>query len=173
MTDQPVDAPRILGTLHDVDGRGLVRIEDRTDAAPEEVWAALTEPARLADWLGTVEGELREGGEYHGRWRVSEWEGTGRIVVCDPPRRLVVSASEADQEQEHRTTITITPDGPGSVIIAEEDGVPLPMIAAYGAGTQVHVEDLVAYVSGSAERHTADRFGALWPGYKALPVDGA
>ncbi|MGN6742432.1 MAG: SRPBCC domain-containing protein, partial [Amnibacterium sp.] len=176
MTDRRDEAPRILGTLHAVDGRGLVRIRGRVDAAPEVVWAALTDPARLADWLGSVEGDLREGGAYHGRFRVSEWDGTGRILVCEPPRRLVVSASEDDhdvQDEQHVTTITVAPDSGGSAILVEEQGMPLAMIAAYGAGTQVHVEDLVAYVGGSPERHTADRFGVLWPGYKALPVESA
>jgi uncharacterized protein YndB with AHSA1/START domain len=170
MTDQPADTPRILGTLHAVDGVGLVRIEGTTAAAPDAVWAALTEPDRLADWLGTVEGDLREGGEYRGRWRVSEWEGSGRIRTCEPPRRLVLSAAEADQEQEHLTTITIAADGEGSRVVVEERGMPLPMVAAYGAGTQIHVEDLLAHVGGSAERHTAERFGALYPSYQAQPV---
>ena len=40
--------------------------EARTDIAdsPERVWAALTEPARLARYFGEVSGELREGGEF-------------------------------------------------------------------------------------------------------------
>ena len=171
MTDQ-TDAPRILGSLHATDGLGLVRIEHTTLAAPEEVWSALTDPGRLADWLGTVTGDLHEGGEYQGRWRVSEWEGTGRIRACEPPRRLVLSSAEADQEREHLTTITITPDGSGSRIVLEEQGMPLPMVAAFGAGTQIHVEDLVAHVEDSPHRHTVDRFGELYPAYQALPVAG-
>ena len=170
MTDETSADPRILGTLHAVDGAGLVRLEDTVAAGPDEVWAALTEPARLADWLGEITGDLREGGEYRGLWRVSGWEGGGRILVCEPPRRIVLVSREDDADHDLRTEITITPAGTGSTVVLEEQGMPLEQVAAYGAGDQVHVEDLAAHLEGRSERQTADRWSVLYPGYQALPV---
>jgi len=172
MTDGSPD-PVLLGTLHDAAGLGLVRIRATVEASMDAVWAAVTDPDRLADWLGSVEGDLREGGEYRGRWRVSGWEGSGRIQVCDAPHRLVTSAAEADQDGEHRTAIVLERSGSATSVLVEEQGMPLEMVAAYGAGTQIHVEDLVAFVTGSPSRNTAERFGVLYPGYQALAVEEA
>jgi uncharacterized protein YndB with AHSA1/START domain len=41
-----------------------VRIEDRLDTGVDDLWRALTDPARLAHWFGEVEGELSPGGEF-------------------------------------------------------------------------------------------------------------
>ena len=53
----------VLGSLHSVDGEGVVRMEDRFDTGIDDLWGALTEPDRLARWYGEVEGELSQGGE--------------------------------------------------------------------------------------------------------------
>ena len=55
--------PRIIGTLREADGSGVVRLEDRFPTDVDDLWSALTEPDRLARWLGTFEGEMRPGGE--------------------------------------------------------------------------------------------------------------
>jgi uncharacterized protein YndB with AHSA1/START domain len=51
----------VLGSLHSVDGEGVVRMEDRLDTGIDHLWAALTDPDRLARWYGEVEGELSQG----------------------------------------------------------------------------------------------------------------
>lgn len=56
------EAPRVLGSLHSVNAHGVVRIEERYEAGIEQVWSAITDPRRLADWYGHVEGDLRPGG---------------------------------------------------------------------------------------------------------------
>lgn len=42
----------------------VVSLAQTFAASPEEVWAALTDPARIALYFGEVTGDLREGGEY-------------------------------------------------------------------------------------------------------------
>src|ERR671935_2964511 len=51
----------VLGSLHSVDGEGVVRMEDRLDTGIDDLWGALTDPDRLAHWFGEVEGELSQG----------------------------------------------------------------------------------------------------------------
>jgi uncharacterized protein YndB with AHSA1/START domain len=54
----------VLGSLHSVDGEGVVRMEDRFDTGIDDLWGALTDPDRLVRWYGEVEGELSQGGEF-------------------------------------------------------------------------------------------------------------
>jgi uncharacterized protein YndB with AHSA1/START domain len=55
---------RILGRLRSADGKGIVRMQDRYDTGIDDLWSALTDPVRLARWIGEVEGDLRLGGEF-------------------------------------------------------------------------------------------------------------
>ena len=41
------------------DGVGVIRMEDRYDTTPDDLWSALTDPRRLARWVADVEGDLR------------------------------------------------------------------------------------------------------------------
>jgi uncharacterized protein YndB with AHSA1/START domain len=54
----------VLGSLRSEGSDGVIRMEARFDATVDTVWAALTEPRRLAKWYGDVTGDLRVGGEY-------------------------------------------------------------------------------------------------------------
>jgi uncharacterized protein YndB with AHSA1/START domain len=80
----PPSGPRIIGSLRKEGGRGAVRIEDRFSTGIDDLWSALTEPHRLARWLGEVEGDLRLGGEFRAHFFSSGWEGTGRVEACEP-----------------------------------------------------------------------------------------
>src|SRR6266508_4517330 len=64
MTSNTRGSDRILGSLRSADGKGIVRMEDRYDTDIDDLWSALTDPARLARWIGEVEGDLRVGGEF-------------------------------------------------------------------------------------------------------------
>src|SRR3954462_1159716 len=88
---------RALGTLRAADGKGIVRLEDRFPTDRDDLWSALTDPRRLARWLGEVEGDLRQGGEFRARYFASGWEGTGRVEVCEPPQRLLITTSSPDE----------------------------------------------------------------------------
>ena len=159
---------RIIGTLQATDGKGTVRMEDRLDATAADVWSALTDRSRLARWLGEVEGELHLGGEFRARFFASGWEGTGRIDVCDPPHRLVVITQDADDPADHVIEATLTADGERTILVWEEREIPADLLAAYGAGVQVHVEDLAAYLAGGKRCDAAVRFDELFPAYQEL-----
>src|ERR1700722_10803201 len=90
MTSNAPAGGRILGSLRSADGQAVVRVRDRCDTAIDALWSALTDPRRLARWLGEVEGDLRLGGEFRARFFASGWEGTGRVAVCEPPQHLLV-----------------------------------------------------------------------------------
>jgi uncharacterized protein YndB with AHSA1/START domain len=166
MTSNATEGQRILGTLRVENSVGVVRIEDGFDAPIDEVWSALTDPARLAQWYGEVDGDLRLGGEFHSRVFASGWEGTGRITECEPPRRFAtVSREEGRDESVH--VVTLTADGDQTVIVYENLTVPPDLLWAYGVGEQIHVEDLGAHLAG-LERNGESRWEELEPAYREL-----
>src|SRR3954466_14190747 len=162
---------RVLGSLGSADGSGIVRIEDRVDTDIDDVWAALTEPERLARWYGEIEGELRVGGAFRARLHASGWEGRGRVEECEPPRRLLVVSKEADEPNEDSTELTLTGDGDRTVLVVEQRGLPLDLLWAYGAGLQIHVEDLAAHLAGRERDDTETRFDELKPAYTDLATN--
>ena len=102
---------------------------------------------RLARWIGEVEGDLRVGGEFHRRFFASGSEGTGRVEACEPPRRLLVTLNPGEPD-ENVIEVVLVADGEGTILVWEERGLPLDKLAAYGAGIQIHVEDLAAHLDG-------------------------
>ncbi len=171
MTGNARPATRILGSLRTADGKGVVRVEDRFDTDIDDLWSALTDPRRLARWMGEVEGDLRLGGEFRARFFASGWEGTGRVEACEPPRRLLVLTKQPGQRDEQVIEATLTADGDQTILVWEGRGMPLDQLAAYGAGIQVHVEDLAAYLAGR-ERCDADaRWNELLPAYQDLAAN--
>jgi len=168
MTGKTPDAQRILGTLRSDNGVGVVRIEDRFDFDQEEVWAALTTPKRLAQWYGDVEGELRVGGEVRLHVFTSGWRGTRQITGCDPPRHLSFVSKQAGDSSESAVEITLAADGGRTVIVYEHRGVPLDLLFAYGAGEQIHVEDLRDHLAGRDRDASESRWDALEPAYREL-----
>jgi len=159
---------RILGSLRSADGNGAVRMQDRYDTDIDDLWSALTDPRRLARWIGEVEGDLRLGGQFRAHFFTSGWEGTGRVEACEPPHRWLVRTKDADDPDEHAIEATLTVDGDQTILIIEERGMPLDQLAAYGAGVQVHVEDLAAHIAGRERRDMQERWAELLPTYQAL-----
>jgi uncharacterized protein YndB with AHSA1/START domain len=157
---------RILGTLRAADGAGVVRIEDRYDTGIDDLWSALTDPARVARWYGQVEGDLRLGGEFGLRVDGSGWDGTGVVEACEPPRRLQVRTKEAAEPHEGVIEATLTADGDQTLLVIEARGMPLDKVAFYGAGWQLHAEDLAAYLAGRDLADAEQRFGELVPPYQ-------
>ncbi len=168
MTDQTRATARITGTMHSVDGKGVVRMDGRYDTDIDDLWSAVSDPARLARWVAEVEGDLRVGGAFRATF-TSGWEGPGRVEVCEPPNRLLVTMSPGD-EDETVVEAVLDVDGDQTRLVVEERGIPLAELAAHGAGWQAHVEDLGAHVAGqeAADWHT--RWTELNPSYQERTV---
>jgi uncharacterized protein YndB with AHSA1/START domain len=171
MTSNARGSGRILGSLRSADGKGIARMEDRFDTDIDDLWSALTNPRRLARWMGEVEGDLRLGGEFRARFLASGWEGTGRVEACEPPRRLLLLTKQPGQTGEHVIEVTLAADGDQTILVWEERGMPLDHLAAYGAGIQVHVEDLAAHIAGRQRGDADARWGELLPAYQDLAAN--
>ena len=168
MTSNQRSGSRILGTLRSADGKGVVRMEDRYDTDIDDLWSAITDPSRLARWYGEVEGDLHVRGVFRLRVFASGWEGFRRVEACEPPRRLLVVGKEQDEPDELVTEVTLTADGDQTILVMTERGMPLEYLAGYGAGVQIHVEDLGAYIGGRERCDSNARMDELFPAYQAL-----
>ncbi len=180
MTGNARAGTRILGSLRSADGKGVVRIEDRYHTDIDDLWSALTDPARLARWYGQVEGDLRSGGEFRLHLESDGWDGTGRVEACEPPRRLLVTTREADeswrkgrgaQPFDEAIEATLSADGDQTVLVIEVQGMSLDKIAFYGAGWQIHAESLAAYLAGRERGDTEARWEELVPPYQDLAAN--
>ena len=164
----PIDTERTLGTKLIAAGEARTAVLRRIyPASIEDLWAAITDPARLRSWFTAPRGELRLGGTY-----ALEGSGHGRILRCDAPRMLRVSWSsgpghpdevevrlaKADAggtvlELEHATVATTAPDGVSDVIL----GV--------GVGWELAMTWLDRHVRGEGQPRSPGRSGeeALQP----------
>jgi uncharacterized protein YndB with AHSA1/START domain len=180
MTRNGSPETRILGSLGSADGVGVLRIEDRYETGIDDLWSALTDPDRLSRWYGHVEGDLRPGGAFRLYVEAADIESTGHVETCEPPRRLLVTTRETDESYrkgqgvppfDQTVEATLTPDGDQTILILELRGMPVDKIAFYGAGWQIHVENLAAYLAGRGPGDSEARWQALVPPYQALAAN--
>lgn len=181
MSDIQPDAGRILGSLHSTtDGQGVVRVEDRFAAPIEEVWSAITEPPRLAQWHSQVKGELRLGGTFHIYVEADDWEGVGRVLACEAPQLLVITTRESDESWRKGQGVppfdstlraTLAAAGVQTTLGVEVTGLPLEPLAFFGVGWQIHLENLGAYLAGRERGDTEARWDQLIPAYQDLAAE--
>ena len=151
MTSNSRSGGRILGRLRAADGKGVVRIEDR------------------------LEGDLRPGGTF--LLSTAELDSDGRVDECERPRRLVVTTRETEASYrkgqgaepfDQVAEATLTADGEQTILVVEVRGMPLDKAFAYGAGWQIHAENLAAYLGGREPDDVEERWTALVPAYQDL-----
>jgi uncharacterized protein YndB with AHSA1/START domain len=118
------------------------------DAEVADVWAAVSDPARLQRWFLPVTGELRPGGTYQLEGNVG-----GEIRTCEPPHHLVITWGMASSVVDVR----LSADGAGRTVVAIEHSVPLE-IAGSGAGAlyvgpgwDISVRALGRYLQGDVD----------------------
>jgi uncharacterized protein YndB with AHSA1/START domain len=177
MTSSAHSGNRILGSLRSADGKGAVRMQDRFGTDIDDLWSALTDPRRLARWYGQVDGDLRPGGNFRLYLESNGWDGRGRVEACEPPRRLLVTTRETDESWrsgrgvppfDESIEATLTADGDQTILVIEVRGMPLDKIAFYGAGWQIHAENLAAHLAGRDRDDSEARWDKLVPPYQDL-----
>jgi uncharacterized protein YndB with AHSA1/START domain len=116
MTQQDAHVRRGVVTTEE-DGRRRLEFRRSWPDPMEDVWSALTEPERLARWIGTYDGERGAGGTGVFTMTHEEGEHAGeamRIVECDPPRRLVLEWTASEQ---WRVELDLTSDGGTTTLV--------------------------------------------------------
>lgn len=128
------------GALRETADGLVVRFERLLDRPVAKVWAALTDPAILKNWLGEVEIEPRVGCKYALTFRESGFVMTGVITVFEPERVLEYSWLEEIE----------APELPKSLarweLSAAEDGCRLVLTHRFPKG--VARKDILPFLGG-------------------------
>lgn len=151
----------------DDDGRRRLEFHRSWPDPVDDVWSALTEPARMARWIGTYEGERTPGGS--GTFTMThEKEPVGEpmtIVECDPPRRLVVSWVGQD---DWCVEVDLWSEGERAVLRFRQVFAPDADIGDIAAGWHWYLDRLDAEVGGRAVPDDWDAFLVqVGPAYRA------
>ena len=146
----------IDGTLSETADGGLeVRFERRIDRPIARVWAALTDPKVLANWLGDVKIEPRVGGRYDLTFRESGFTMTGVITMFEPEHVLEytwLEKAEAPQMPQSLARWELSAAG-GDCLLALTHrfpkGVPRKEILPFLGGWEAFLDTLAQGADGA------------------------
>jgi uncharacterized protein YndB with AHSA1/START domain len=130
--------------------------ERRLKMPPEKVWAALTLPERVADWLTTAVIDLRVGGRFELYWDAHDYRMVGTITELDPPR-LIAWTWPSDQHPDSVVRFELAPDGDGCRLTLTQSGLTAPPLLSVAAGWHTHLEGLPGAVDGVNTPWRAER----------------
>lgn len=145
-------------------------MQDRFAADVDTMWKAFTDKGELAHWLGDFTGDLRVGRTHHSRFHASGAEGEGRVDACEAPTHFRVTRLDEQGQDGQVIEVTLKADGDGTVVALTQTGLPLKWIAAFGAGMQVHFEDLALHLAGQDRSDSDARMDELMPLYEKQGV---
>jgi uncharacterized protein YndB with AHSA1/START domain len=161
------------GTIETVAGRRRLVITREFRAPIEDVWAAVTEPERLARWIGTFTGDPARGSV---TFRMTAEDGAPEeemeIRECDPPGRLAVTSHVGD-EQWHLDIDLAERDGVTTLTFAQP-GIDPVAAESVGPGWEYYLDRLVAAQTGGdvdAVDFDRDYYPAMLEHYRAQAGD--
>jgi uncharacterized protein YndB with AHSA1/START domain len=145
---------------------GTVHLERRLAAPAERVWAALTDPARLGDWLAPVEsGAPGPGGAFVLRMNPDEVAAC-TVTGWDPPHELRLSWDYTG-EPASELVLRLVPDGAQTLLRLDHTRLDVDVVQ-YGAGWHVHLDNLVVHLDGRDVRAEGCEGAAFLAAYDAL-----
>ena len=136
-----------LGRI-EADGEGWrLTFVRRFDAPIEEIWAAITEPDRLADWLSETKIEPRVGGKIEIDFGSDEVAG-GDIRVFDPPRAFEFEWEKSGGGISSIVRFELATEGQGTVLTLTHSRQSAQTVRGTCAGWHAQLEMLVATLRG-------------------------
>jgi uncharacterized protein YndB with AHSA1/START domain len=133
------------GTIETLDdGRYVLRYDRRLRHPVDKVWAALTDPEQIEEWLARAEIELAEGGRARLEWLNGDAVAEGRITRLEPPHAI-----ELDTEPHGRLLWELRTDGDGTrLTLTVTAEIPDDHLASARAGWHVHIDFLEDALDG-------------------------
>jgi uncharacterized protein YndB with AHSA1/START domain len=131
------------------DGTAVIRFQRHVPHPVDRVWAALTEPAKMAEWWGEGDVDLVEGGRFTVTWSNSDEEGNrpvmqATITRLDPPRLLETRSGEHGDLRWQ-----LEPEGDGTRLSFTSTLVlPEPYRTMHPAGWHWHLDALATTLDG-------------------------
>ena len=130
MTGSAPTGIRIPGSLRSLDGKAVVRMEDRVDAAVDDGWLWRSPiprawPGGSATWRATcasaassARASMPAGGKARGAWKRASPHACSLVLTREP-----------DEPEEQAIEVTRTADGYNTILVWEERGMPLAYLA--------------------------------------------
>lgn len=156
-----------LGVLTKGDGFTEARLTRSFDHPHASVWAALTEPARLVEWLAPGEIAGAVGGPAKLNFVDSGIVIDSQVSAYEAPR-LVEYSWSGPGEPLRPLRWEVEPQGEGSLLtltLRTPDGED---VARSCAGWEAHLEMLAAALEGVPTKFPFERFKATREAYKAM-----
>ena len=153
----------------EADGRQLLEFRRSWPDPIDDVWSAVTEPERLARWIGRYEGERAPGGEglfFMTHEGVDEPAGSpATIVECAPPRRLVVDTTGPGEIW--RLELDLVAEAGRTVLVFRQRFAPGFEVADVAGGWHWYLDKLDTEISGRPGPADWETFWAeVGPGYR-------
>jgi uncharacterized protein YndB with AHSA1/START domain len=118
------DVTSPTGALSTTDGRRRLVFRRVLPDPVDAVWSAVTESERLGLWFGTYTGTGRVGETVKLVMTAAEDAGgppsSVAILECVPPERLVVEVADAGASEPWRMSVTLSPEGDGTVLVFDQ-----------------------------------------------------
>jgi uncharacterized protein YndB with AHSA1/START domain len=155
----------VFGTLDGEGERRNVHFSRHFLVPPEEVWDAITEPARMGRWLADATIDLQVGGAVELRFEPGDPDQTvtGRILACRPPTLLEYEWHWPGENQSV-VRFDLSPEANGTLLVLTHRLLPAPAAAGYAAGWHAYL-DLLAGVFGAPRPEWLARFQEVKPDY--------
>lgn len=146
-----------LGTITRLEGQYEAQLERLIEHEQEAVWAMLTDPARIVDWLAPGEIELKRGGAAKLNFVDSGIVIDSTVTEFEAPRLLEYSwSSPGEPQRPIRWELSPDSDGTRLTLIlrvpADED------VARSCAGWEAHLMMLLAALEGVPIKFPFERF---------------
>jgi uncharacterized protein YndB with AHSA1/START domain len=138
----------------------------------EKVWAALTVPERLADWLAnaTIEPDLRVGARFALHFPTLDYRMAGEILALEPPRLIAWTWPDPKDAGKLASVVRfeLAPDGAGCLLTLTNGGLVKPDLESVAAGWHTHLEGLAVAADAVHTPWSAEREKIHAARYKAL-----
>ena len=148
------------GTVQQVAGGSVVRFERHMPCTADEVWAALTEPKKLVEWLAAAEIELTEGGRIQLAFANTGDLMNGKVTQVQA-RSILAYTWNSEDADESVVRWELTPEADGCLLVLTHI-ISVPERLSYMlAGWHVHLDLLEETLAGEAK-------GWPWPHWESM-----
>lgn len=161
-----------LGAIERGNGFYKARLERFFAQDQWQVWAMLTDPHRMVEWLAPGRIELRKGGAAKLDFTDSGIVIDSVVSECEPPKLLEYSWSSPG-EPNRPVRWETAPDGDGTRLTLTLQIPEGEDIARSCAGWEAHLMMLLAAIEGVPIKFPFERFQATRAAYKESIARGA
>jgi uncharacterized protein YndB with AHSA1/START domain len=156
-----------LGTIKRANGRLEARLERFIEHDQKAVWAMLTDPARLPEWLAPGELALKKGGPAKLNFPESGTVIDSTVSAVEAPRLIEYSWSGPGEPLRPVRWETL-PEAGGTRLLLTLSVPENEDIARSCAGWEAHLQMLLAAIEGVPIKFPFERFKSTREQYKAL-----